>query len=65
MGKLSVTLGGMSTRDEIVFDACARAGVPLVVVMSGGYARDVRDTVTIHAQTVVGATRLTSEGAWR
>jgi acetoin utilization deacetylase AcuC-like enzyme len=58
LGRLSVTMAGLRTRDDIVFGACARAGVPVVAVMSGGYARDVRDTVSIHASTVLAAARL-------
>ncbi len=57
LGRLSVTREGLAARDEIVFDACARAGVPVAVVMSGGYAADVRDTVEIHATTVRTAAR--------
>lgn len=39
-------------RDRIVLDACRRAGVPVAVVMAGGYARNVDDTVEIHFRTV-------------
>ena len=55
LGRLSVSKDGMRARDEIVYDACAAAGVPFAVVMSGGYAEDVHDTVQIHATTVLGA----------
>ncbi|MGD8321163.1 MAG: histone deacetylase, partial [Gemmatimonadota bacterium] len=55
LGRLSVTKEGMAARDGIVFEACARAGLPVAVVMSGGYARDVNDTVDIHYATVRAA----------
>lgn len=55
LGRLAVTKAGMLMRDRIVFDACARAGVPVAVVMSGGYAEPVDDTVDIHAATVLEA----------
>ena len=58
LGRLAVTRDGLRARDEIVFDACTAAGVPVAVVMSGGYAEDVRDTVEIHATTVLGAAAL-------
>lgn len=52
LGKLSLTIGGLRRRDQLVIDACAQRGVPLVTVMAGGYARNVEDIVTIHHQTV-------------
>ena len=59
LGRLSVTKAGLATRDEIVFDACARTGTPVAVVMSGGYAADIHDTVDIHATTIRAAARHT------
>jgi hypothetical protein len=40
-----------------VFDAVRRASTPLVVVLAGGYARRIEDTVAIHAATVEEALR--------
>lgn len=57
LGRLAVTKQAMNERDSIVFGECARAGVPVAVVMSGGYAHDVTDTVDIHAATVRSAAR--------
>jgi acetoin utilization deacetylase AcuC-like enzyme len=57
LGRLAVTKAGLAERDRIVFDLCAREGVPAVVVMSGGYAHDVEDTVDIHEATVRAASR--------
>jgi len=59
LGRLSVTKAGMQERDNIVFEACARTGTPVAVVMSGGYAHDIRDTVDIHAATVRAAAQRT------
>jgi hypothetical protein len=36
----------------MVIDAVRAAGVPLVIVLAGGYARRVEDTVRIHAATI-------------
>jgi acetoin utilization deacetylase AcuC-like enzyme len=58
LGRLMVTKQGLLQRDSIVFDACRREGVPVAVVMSGGYAHDVTDTVDIHEATVRAATLL-------
>ncbi len=52
LGRLSVSKRGLEERDRLVLAACQRAGVPLVVVMGGGYARQVQDTVDIHVTTV-------------
>ena len=52
LGGLRLTKAGLRERDRLVIDASRRAGVPLVTVLAGGYAREVRDTVDIHAATV-------------
>ena len=55
LGRLSLSSRGLAMRDELVFDTCQAAGVPVVVVMSGGYARHVKDTVEIHYHAVSAA----------
>jgi acetoin utilization deacetylase AcuC-like enzyme len=52
LGGLRLTKAGLRERDRLVIDAFWRAGVPLVTVLAGGYARDVRDTVDIHVATI-------------
>jgi acetoin utilization deacetylase AcuC-like enzyme len=52
LGRLKLTIAGLRTRDEIVFDACRKAGLPVTVTMSGGYAHDINAIVTIHANTI-------------
>ena len=52
LGRLALTKDGLSRRDELVFQACQQAGVPVAIVMAGGYARDVADTVAIHFETI-------------
>lgn len=52
LGGLRLTKAGLHERDRLVIDASSRAGVPLVTVLAGGYAWDVRDTVDIHAATM-------------
>ena len=42
-----------SGQDHVVFNACLRRGIPVAVVLAGGYARYIEDTVEIHANTVV------------
>ena len=52
LGGLRLTKDGLRQRDRMVIQAVRDAGVPLVVVLAGGYARRVEDTVAIHAATI-------------
>ena len=51
LGRLALTKAGLRARDALVLDRLAAAGVPVCVVLAGGYAHDVRDTVEINAAT--------------
>jgi acetoin utilization deacetylase AcuC-like enzyme len=52
LGRLKLTIGGLRTRDRLVFDACRARQLPVVVTMGGGYCPDVETVVTIHVNTV-------------
>ncbi len=52
LGGLGLTLEGLRRRDRRVLGALAERGIPGVVVLAGGYATRVRETVSIHAATV-------------
>jgi acetoin utilization deacetylase AcuC-like enzyme len=52
LGGLRLTKEGLRTRDRAVIRAVRDAGVPLVIVLAGGYARRVDDTVAIHVATI-------------
>jgi len=52
LGRLALTKAGLAERDRAVFAYCRRLGLPLAVTMAGGYARQIADTVDIHAQTI-------------
>jgi acetoin utilization deacetylase AcuC-like enzyme len=52
LGRLSMTKAGLAERDRRVLSTCRRAGIPVAVVMAGGYAKPIQDTVDIHFQTV-------------
>lgn len=52
LGRLALTMAGLRRRDRMVFDALASAGIPVVVVLAGGYARRLDDTVAIHVATI-------------
>ncbi|HTE60016.1 MAG TPA: histone deacetylase, partial [Solirubrobacteraceae bacterium] len=51
LGRLALSKAGLRARDELVLDRLLEAGAPVCVVLAGGYADDVRDTVDIHAAT--------------
>jgi len=55
LGRLAVSLEGMARRDALVYDHAERSGVPVAVVMSGGYAPDVEEIARIHAGSVLAA----------
>jgi acetoin utilization deacetylase AcuC-like enzyme len=52
LGRMAVSKAGLLERDRLVFQACQTAGLPVAVVMGGGYARQVEDVVAIHLQTI-------------
>jgi len=52
LGRLALTKEGLRRRDEIVLDRLRADGVRVCVVLAGGYAEAVDDTVDINAATV-------------
>lgn len=55
LGGLALTIDGLKKRDELVFRVARTRGIPVMVTLAGGYARNVEDTVTIHTNTVIAA----------
>jgi acetoin utilization deacetylase AcuC-like enzyme len=51
LGRLALTFDGLKRRDRMVLQACREIGVPVCVVIAGGYGRDIRDTVQVHVNT--------------
>jgi acetoin utilization deacetylase AcuC-like enzyme len=45
LGRLKLTHDGLQARDRRVFDWAWQRGLPLVMVMGGGYGHDLNDTV--------------------
>ncbi|HEY7896126.1 MAG TPA: histone deacetylase [Gemmatimonadaceae bacterium] len=52
LGRLGLTLAGMARRDALVLDACREVGLPVAIVLGGGYGARLDDTVEGHVQTV-------------
>lgn len=59
LGGLSLTIKGLKARDELIFNLCKSNNIPVAVVLAGGYAIDVEDTVTIHCNMIK-----TAKQAW-
>jgi len=55
LGGLRLSIEGLRHRDRLVLEAAGR--VPVVIVLAGGYARRLDETVTIHTNTVIEALR--------
>ncbi len=52
LGRLAMTKAGLRARDELVLERLHAEGTPACVVLAGGYAPDIEDTVEINAGTV-------------
>lgn len=52
LGGLALSRKGLEARDRYVLEECRRLGVPVAVLLAGGYARRLEDTVAIHTRTV-------------
>ena len=53
LGRLRLTKQGLFDRDRLVLDAARAAGVPLAIVLGGGYSADLDAIVDIHAATML------------
>ncbi|MEX0723936.1 MAG: histone deacetylase [Gracilimonas sp.] len=49
-GRLSLTLSGLRERERIAIESITQKDIPLVLLLSGGYAPTLHDTVVAHAQ---------------
>ena len=58
LGRLALTRESLRRRDELVIGSFRALGLPVTVVLGGGYGRTLRDTVEAHAETIRAAARL-------
>ncbi|CAM4016368.1 histone deacetylase [Psychrobacter arenosus] len=58
LGKLALTLEGCMARDEFVLTQARDNGIPIAVVMGGGYSEDIEQVVEAHCNTFRVAQRL-------
>jgi len=61
LGRLNLTKKGLYARDEMVVHYAKEHHVPIVTVMSGGYALDINDTVEIHCNTIRAVKKVFAE----
>jgi len=59
LGGLDMTIEGLRERDAIVIGEARKLKVPVAVVLAGGYASKVEDTVAIHLNTIKTAQKAT------
>ena len=52
LGRLALTIDGLRERDASVLRHCYQRETPVVTVMSGGYGKDIDDTIEIHCNTI-------------
>lgn len=52
LGHLKLTFSGLDARDRMVLDAAYQRRIPVAIAMAGGYGNNIRDTVTVHLQTI-------------
>jgi acetoin utilization deacetylase AcuC-like enzyme len=52
LGRLALSIEGLQRRDRAVLEACRWRGLPVAMVMAGGYADVLDDLVTIQVNSV-------------
>lgn len=52
LGRLALSIGGLRERDAFVLRECYVRETPVVTVMSGGYGKEIDDTIEIHCNTI-------------
>jgi acetoin utilization deacetylase AcuC-like enzyme len=61
LGNLALSEEDCRLRDQMVFDVCRANGIPVVVTMGGGYAKQVQQVVNVHKNTFREGMRLFRE----
>ena len=52
LGGLKLSIKGLERRDRLVFAKARAKNIPVAVILAGGYARRVEDTIEIHTNTI-------------
>jgi len=64
LGGLQLTFEGLKERDRMVMWTALQHRVPVAVLLAGGYAENVFDTVTIHCNTAAMAREVLTRSGW-
>ena len=51
LGRMKLTFAGLERRDAMVMQGCREVGLPVAVMIAGGYGRRIEDTVQVHVST--------------
>jgi acetoin utilization deacetylase AcuC-like enzyme len=65
LGGLALTMEGLQLRDRLVIETALREKAAVAIVLAGGYAVNVEDTVTIHSNTAKMAKESLSWVGWK
>ncbi len=65
LGGLDLTLEGLKRRDALVIETALREGAAVAIVLAGGYAINVQDTITIHSNTAKAAKEALEGVGWK
>ena len=52
LGRLALSKDGLARRDRLILTLCKERRVPVAIVMGGGYAKHIQDSVEIHLKTL-------------
>jgi acetoin utilization deacetylase AcuC-like enzyme len=55
LGRLTLSYDGLARRDAMVIEACREVGIPVAIVIAGGYGVDIATTVEVHRRTALVA----------
>lgn len=58
LGRLALSIDGCRKRDEVVFKACYKHKIPVMVTMGGGYSEDIKTILEAHCNTYRAASAI-------
>jgi acetoin utilization deacetylase AcuC-like enzyme len=58
LGGLELTKDGLINRDQLVIEHARSRGIPMVIVLAGGYAFDIEEVADIHINTIKTARKI-------
>ncbi|HSH03304.1 MAG TPA: histone deacetylase [Anaerolineae bacterium] len=64
IGRLALTPAGLLARDRLIITAGYRHQIPIAILMGGGYARPITETVALNLQTVAATHHIYHQTAY-